>query len=763
MSDLAVTPEQPTHNPAQSPNRSLAQIAAAPVYLLAIFLGASLVFSVQPMFAKMVLPVVGGSAAVWNVALVFFQGALLAGYAYAHYLQKLPLQGQLAGHLTALALAGLFLPMAAAAGFDTPPESGQALWLIALFAASVGAPFMVISATAPLLQAWFSKTGRKDAADPYFLYAASNAGSLIALVAYPLALEPFLGAQAQSEVWTFGYVALGVLIAACGLLTLSLQRKAVPAAAPSAEVQTAAAAATAGKPTWAQRGMWTLYAFAPSMLLVAASTHITTDVASAPLLWVAPLALYLLAFIMAFMKKPLIAPRFALLFHLVLTVSALILSWTYVQWTALLTVTLLALFFGVLVCCQELYRRRPEATGLTEFYMWMSVGGVLGGAFAALAAPVLFDTVAEYPLALALTLALRPWGAPTAKILVRLAIGAAIVSAALVAAPRMMGMPIMPLLVFIGMGLMVVAMVCVQRHPFALAVCALAVLGIGKIFANADNIFAARGFYGVMDVVDSPDGEYRLFTHGTTVHGVQSLDPARAHEPGGYYGPLTPIGQTFRTLTEAGRVDNVVVLGLGVGAMSCYATPAQSWTFYEIDPLVVDVAMNPNLFTLVSGCAPQAEVLVGDGRLLLQDEPQGSVDLLLVDAFSSDAVPTHLLTQEAMALYLSRLSEHGVAMIHISNRNLALSDIVGRTARAAGAVAIERVFANPVTRDDEPNRWANLSSHAVLIARDADDLAPLMATGDWTVMNPSDRRIWTDDYTNILEPLMTRMAETRRN
>ncbi|MFZ4122885.1 MAG: spermidine synthase, partial [Caulobacterales bacterium] len=532
----------------------------------------------------------------------------------------------------------------------------------------------------------------------------------------------------------------------------------------ASEPKAVAAAVTApgAKTTWSQRGMWTLFAFAPSMLLVAASTHITTDVASAPLLWVAPLALYLLAFIMAFMKKPLIAPRFALLFHLVLTVSALILSWTYVQWTSLLAITLLALFFGSLVCLQELHRRRPGAEGLTEFYMWMSVGGVLGGAFAALVAPVIFDTVAEYPLALALTLALRPWGAPTAKILLRLAVVATLVAGALVAVPRLMGMPIMPAFVFIGMGLMLAAMVCVQRHPFALALCALAVMGSGKVFANADNIYAARGFYGVMDVVDTTDGAYRLFTHGTTVHGVQSLDPARAHEPGGYYGPLTPIGQTFRVLTDAGRLDDVVVLGLGVGAMSCYATPQQNWTFYEIDPMVVDVAMNPELFTLVSGCAPQAQLLVGDGRLLLQEEPAGSVDLLLVDAFSSDAVPTHLLTREAMSLYLSRLSETGVAMIHISNRNLALSDIVGRTARAAGAVMIQRQFTNPV-QEGGPDRWANLTSHAILIARSDAALAPLMATGQWSLMSPSDRPVWTDDYTNILEPLMTRMAEAKGN
>jgi hypothetical protein len=752
MSDFTVTPEQQTHKP----TRPIAQRAAAPVYLVAIFLGAGLVFSVQPMFAKMVLPIVGGSASVWNVALVFFQGALLAGYAYAHCLQKLPLQGQLAGHLTALALAGLFLPMAAAAGFESPPESGQALWLIGLFTASVGAPFMVISATAPLLQAWFSRTGRKDAADPYFLYAASNAGSLLALVAYPLALEPFLGTETQSTLWAAGYIGLGVLITACGLLTLSLQRRVV---SPTASRPQAAASA---KPSWSQRGLWTLYAFAPSMLLVAASTHIATDVASAPLLWVAPLALYLLAFIMAFMKRPLIVPRFALLFHLVLTVSALILSWTYVQWTSLLTITLLALFFGVLVCCQELYRRRPEASGLTEFYMWMSVGGVLGGAFAALAAPVLFNTIAEYPLALALTLALRPWGAPTAKILLRVALVAAVVAGALVAVPRMMDMPIMPVLVFVGMGAMVAAMVCVQRHPFALAACALAVFGIGDVFTNAGNLLSERGFYGVISVSNTADGTFRLLTHGTTVHGVQRLDPGRSQEPGAYYGPLTPIGQTFTAMGQAGRLNTVVAVGLGVGAISCYATPEQRWKFFEIDPLVVDVARNPDYFTLLSRCAPQAEIIIGDGRLLLQEEPQDSVDLLLVDAFSSDAVPTHLLTLEAMRLYLSRISESGIAVIHISNRNLALSDVVGRTARAAGAIVAEQTFSNAANVVGT-ERWANLPAQAVVIARDREALAPLLAEGRWRLMDPSDRRVWTDDYSSILEPLLTRMAETRRH
>ncbi len=746
MSDFAVSPAKPA--------MPFARLAAAPVYILAIFLGASLVFSVQPMFAKMVLPIVGGSAAVWNIALVFFQGALLAGYAYAHYLQKLPLKAQLAGHLLALALAALSLPMAASTLFNEPPQSGQALWLIGLFAASVGAPFMVISATAPLLQAWFSKTGRPDSADPYFLYAASNAGSLLALVAYPLVLEPMMGAHAQAQVWQTGYVALGVLIAACGLLTLNLQKR----DAPAVEVKAASKAAAA---SWGQRGMWTLYAFAPSMLLVAASTHITTDVASAPLLWVAPLALYLLAFIMAFMKKPLIAPRYALLIHLVMTVSALTLTWTYVQWSSLLIVTLSALFFGVLVCCQELYRRRPEASGLTEFYMWMSVGGVLGGAFAALVASVLFNSVLEYPLALALTLALRPWGEPTAKLLMRFAMGAIVIAAAMVALPRLFDAPIMPMLVFGGMMLVVMGMVAVQRHPFALAACALAITGIGKVFTNADHIFETRGFYGVMHVVDTPDGAYRLFTHGTTVHGAQRLDPERADEPSGYYGPLTPIGQTFRVLTEAGLANSVGVIGLGVGSTSCYARPHQSWVFFEIDPLVAQAATNPDLFTLVSRCAPQATIEIGDGRKLLEGEPVGAFDLLLVDAFSSDAVPTHLLTVEAFQLYMSRLSENGVAMIHMSNRNLALADIVARTAQAAGAVAIEQVFTNPVSNGTSA-RWDNLSSHAILLARNDEALAPLMATGQWRIMTPSDRRVWTDDYTNILEPLMTRMAEQRR-
>ncbi|MFZ4122553.1 MAG: fused MFS/spermidine synthase [Caulobacterales bacterium] len=729
--------------------------AAAPVFTLAIFLSAALVFSVQPMFSKMVLPIVGGSAGVWNVALVFFQAALLVGYIYAHLLQRAPFRVQIGVHLIVLVLAGLTLPIAVAAGFETPPESGQAGWLIGLFALSVGAPFVAISATAPLLQAWFARTGRSDAGDPYFLYAASNVGSLIALLGYPLLLEPLLGAHAQADIWFGGFVALGALIACCGLLTLGSQAHADD----NASASSAASAVSAFRATWGQRFSWVLYAFAPSMLLVAASTHITTDVASAPLLWVAPLALYLLAFIVAFSRKALLPARTVQLFHLAMVVSALILSWIYVPWTSLLIVTLMALFFGCWVCLQELYNRRPEAAGLTEFYVWMSVGGVLGGAFAALAAPVIFDVVMEYPLALALTLLLRPWGAPTSRPLLWIAGTLFVVAAALTGWSLYVDGKPMAALIYPAMAMAMAAMVMVQRNPLALAAGGLVVALLGMGVTQAGVIQMSRSFYGMVSVSDDTEAGYRMMSHGTTVHGVQSTDPMLVHTPGAYYGPKGPIGQAFRVLNASHDVRRVDAIGLGVGAVSCYAKPGQAWTFYEIDRDVVHLARDSGLFTYVSHCAPDARMVLGDGRLMLAREPQGVVDILLVDAFSSDSVPAHLLTQEAFALYLSHLSETGVALIHISNRNLALGDVVARAATAAGGLVIERKFVNA---DSSSMRWQNLSTELMAVAKSEDALAPIMATGDWAWSSASDRRVWTDDYTNIMEPLLTRMRESKR-
>ncbi|MGE0594997.1 MAG: spermidine synthase [Hyphomonadaceae bacterium] len=726
-------------NTSETPVRPIAARAAAPwAFGAAMLLSAALVFSLQPMFAKMVLPRVGGGAAVWTVALVFFQGALLAGYCYAHLITaRLSFKHQLFAHAGVLALAGFFLPIAVAAGFEAPPVDGQGFWLLALFAASVGVPFAAISATAPLLQAWFARTGRADAADPYYLYGASNAGSLAALLAFPLLIEPQLGAQAQSLAWSAGFIVLALAILGCAALVFAL----------GGAQQAPAHAHAMRTSTWIERGKWGALGLLPSLLLVAATTHISTDVASAPLLWVIPLALYLSAFILAFSRRTWISRRVAGLALPLLAAVTLVIGWTAGDWRVLSASVLGTLWLGAYVSCRALYDARPEAARLTEFYLWMSLGGVVGGALAALAAPMLFDGVLEWPIAVALSLLALP-SARKLPLPMLAIFGVCVFVTAVAAVIAGFGEPSGQIIAAgLAAGLCAI-LVARQSSVLMCFACAIVIL-MGATVQHRGVLFADRSFYGAVRVVD--DGAWRRFAHGTTLHGVQSLDPALAHTPTGYYGPMTPIGSAMQAMNEAGGADRVAILGLGVGAMACHHRPGQQWTYYEIDPLVVQVARDRSLFTFLSDCTPDAPVIVGDARLELARQPQAAYDLILADAFSSDAVPTHLITREAMQLYLSRVSEQGVVLVHVSNRNLALADVAARAAIAAGAVAIQRLYI------PEQRSYANFPSQVVAIARTREALAPIMASGGWALSAPPPGRAWTDDYSNILEPLMQRL------
>lgn len=721
----------------------LARVTAPWAFGAAMLLSAALVFSLQPMFAKMVLPRVGGGAAVWTVALVFFQGALLAGYCYAHLITaRFPFKLQLIAHAGVLALAAVFLPIAVANGFEAPPNDGQGLWLLALFAASVGAPFAAISATAPLLQAWFARTGRADAADPYYLYGASNAGSLAALLAFPLLIEPQLGAQAQSLGWSAGFAALALAILGCAALVFTL------GGAKHAPERTAAARAT----TWVERGKWAGLGLLPSLLLVAATTHISTDVASAPLLWVIPLALYLSAFILAFTQRTWISSRIAGVALPALAAVTLVTGWSVGDWRILSALVLATLWLGAYVSCRALYDARPDAGRLTEFYLWMSLGGVVGGALAALGAPLVFDGVLEWPIAVALSLLALPRGRKMAPPML-LIFAACLMVAAYAVAVSMLGEAsgrVTAAGLAAGLCAIIVAR---ESRAFMILACA-AVIFMGATIQHRGVLFADRSFYGAVRVLD--DGPWRRFAHGTTLHGVQSLDPDLAHTPTGYYGPLTPIGSAMHALNAAGGVERVAILGLGVGAMACHYRLGQQWTYYEIDPLVVQVARDRSLFTFLSDCTPDAPVIVGDARLELARQPEAAYDLILADAFSSDAVPTHLITREAMQLYLSRVSDGGVVLVHVSNRNLALADVAARAAIAGGAAAIQRLYI------PEHRSYANFASQVVAIARTREALEPLLASGGWEVSAPPPGRAWTDDYSNILEPLVQRMTQPLR-
>jgi hypothetical protein len=709
----------------------------------AMLLSAALVFSLQPMFAKMVLPRVGGGAAVWTVALVFFQGALLAGYSYAHFLTaRLSFPRQIVVHACVLLLAAFFLPVAVAGGFDAPPESGQALWLIALFSASVGMPFAAVSATAPLLQSWFARTGRADAGDPYYLYGASNAGSLAALLAFPLLIEPALGANAQSITWSVGFGVLALAILGCaflvwrarGVMTVETHEDAAPVI------------------SWRTRAKWALLGLLPSALLVAATTHISTDVASAPLLWVIPLALYLSAFILAFGQRTWIPAKFTAIAMPALAAVTLVIGWSAGDWRIMSIAVLGTLWLGTYVCCRALYDARPEARALTDFYLWMSLGGVVGGALTALLAPVVFDGVLEWPIAVALSLLALPGGKQLSRQMLIIFGGclAITVSAALFAAFGAVN----GRLVAGGLVAGLAAIIVGRNSRTLMTIACAAVILMGATIQHQGVAFADRSFYGAVRVTD--DGPWRRFVHGTTLHGVQSLDPALAHTPTGYYGPLTPIGSTFTALNNAGRLQDVAVLGLGAGAMACHARAGQNWTFYEIDPLVVQVARDRRLFTFLSDCTPDAPVIVGDARLELAQQPRGAYDLVVADAFSSDAVPTHLITREAMTLYLDSVDEDGVVLVHVSNRNLAMADVAARAGLAAGAVVIQRLYL------PETYSYANFGSEVVAMARTREALEPLLADPAWRFSSPPPGRAWTDDYSNILDPFTQRIAHPLR-
>ena len=714
----------------------------------ATFLSAALLFWVEPMFSKMVLPVLGGSAAVWSIAMVVFQGLLLGGYVYAHLLTRFFSLSQAALiHVGALALAALCLPIAIAPTFSTPPLHGVSLWVMGLFLASVGFPCFVLSANAPLLQAWFARGGDEAASNAYFLYRASNLGSFLVLLAYPFLVEPSIGLLEQSRLWSIFYVVLVLAIGGCGLIALR-----APAARRSVD---RIVAPVSRKDVLA----WVALGFVPSGLLVAVTAHIATDVASGPFLWIMPLALYLLTFVFAFSDKPVLPPKFFLALQPFTTATlAVLLLWTgRMSWTLSLVGHLVAFFVAAMVCQAELYRRRPDAARLTQFYVWMSLGGVLGGAFAALLAPQLFTTVLEYPLLTLGALLLRPdvWKTPRSDwfkdgafvgvLAIALAVPFFLISAS-VGYFAIVVMTLAVLLAFQG------------RHPVRLIGFAAILLLATNLYDPSQSIVArARSFYGVYKVVDIDGGKFRVLYHGTTAHGSERrLDDegnlaTSAPEPLAYYyrgGPYSEAVYAVRA-QHGGKIPRVALVGLGVGALTCYRQPGEDWTIYELDPLIVELAHDRTLLRSVSSCAPGTPVVLGDGRLTLRGAKTG-IDLLMLDIFSSDSVPLHMLTREAFALYKSRLSAHGAIAFNISNKNLELADAV-----AASAAANSMVTAVKTDKPQSPNTL-RLRAEIAVVTKSAADMKALNLGAGWRIVRPA-ARTWTDDYSDMLSAIIARM------
>lgn len=739
---------------------TLARLMALPLFALAIFVSAFLLFSVQPLFTKMVLPVLGGTPAVWSVAMVFFQGVLLAGYGYAHLLNRfLDPRRAVIVHLAMMAAVFvLALPIGVAPGWGRPPADGEAFWLIGLFAASVGLPFFAIAGNGPLLQAWFARTGHRDAADPYFLYGASNLGSFLALLSYPFVVEPLLPLKAQSAAWAGGFAVLGGLITLAALV-LARTVHAPTAAVPNARPETSVA--------WAERLAWIGLAAVPSGLLVALTAHLSTDVAAVPLLWVLPLALFLLTFVLAFRAGGVRLHRVMLAIQPVMLVGvifAMVLG-AQVPWPLAAALHVGFFFVATMVCHGELYRRRPAAAHLTEFYVMLSVGGVIGGIFASLAAPVMFNSILEYPILVFAAVLCRPgMGDALARLGWRRILTVVTVLAAFAALQALSGLTAksLPAIVYLLIVCAVAAAVLLGRsRPAVMLGGAVVFFAISQApVVPAGTLARERSFFAVHEVREGANGQGRLLVHGVTVHGAERIRHPDGSaitglpEPASYYHRGGPFAEAIDAARKAngGRPLRVAAIGLGVGSLACYNAPGDAWTFLEIDPVVVRIARDTRLFTSLTRCAPEAPVIIGDGRLTLADQP-GRFDLIIVDAFSSDAIPVHLLTREAFAGYLDRLSPGGSLLVHISNRNMDLRPVVAASAAAQGLDGRVRQGAA------EGGVSETLTAPALLamVARDARALGPVADAAGWQPLEvPEGFRAWTDDYSNIIDPIMRR-------
>jgi hypothetical protein len=727
------------------------------LFALTMFLSAALLLDIQPMYAKMLLPLVGGAPAVWNTVVVFFQLGLVVGYLLAHLERSLvPLKAQTVSHVVVAALALAVLPFRLVAATTEAAAHPVPFVLLSLFAGA-GLPFLVVSATTPLLQSWFARLGHTHSHDPYFFYSASNAGSLLGLAVYPLALEPFFGVALQSRMWAAAYFTFVVGLAICGFVAWRFGSG--PDRDPGASDGTDAQAAP---PSPRQRIRWIALAFVPASLSLAMTTHITNQVAPIPLLWTLPLGIYLLTFIIAFSRRPILTPErigralpFAILPLVLLVVFGPSLSAIFN-----VALNLIALFFIGLTCHGELSASRPAAHYLTGFYLLLSIGGALGGVFNALIAPYIFHTVAEYPLTLVLACAILPTLGVVG--------GQKRESFFDVAAPVLLGTALLLLYavtartsdvtLFLQIGFCVAVVVCFgfvgRRLRFA--------LGVGTLFlvvAVLPNwlaseqveyrIYVARDFFGTKLVIDDPHARWHKLIHSGTIHGVENTDPEKRGIPLSYYSRHGPLGAIFAAArSRRAGTRRVAVVGLGTGTVACYRLPGERWTFFEIDPQVVALAQDDRLFWYLSSCAPNANLVLGDGRLELTKVSPNAYDLLVLDAYSSDQPPLHMLTREAFELFTSRLAPGGLIAFHISNRYFNLAPVI---ANLAASVGWQAWIDYDVRFTLQRTSLGEVGSEWVVVARRASDVSAIASDAHWQRLAPDHSvRIWTDDYSSLL-------------
>ena len=620
-------------------------------------------------------------------------------------------------------------------------------WLLELLTVGVGAPFLVLAATAPLLQRWISHTDHPAAKNPYMLYAASNAGSLLGLLAFPILLEPHLRLSDQSKFWSIGYVVALVLTTACAVVVW----KRAHVASEPARMDVGSTA-----PTTRDRSRWIALAFAPSSLLLGVTTYLSTDVAAMPLLWVVPLALYLITFIVVFARQSRSPSRAVAIAHAVLVTLFVMLAyldpeiglrWKYALHLALFASTALVLH-------GELAASRPAPKYLTEFYLWMALGGALGGAFNALLAPVLFKSITEYQLVVVLACFLRPsWrariigdteGIPGFVLALSPAIMLGVVTWMGFGDRHVIGMSLKMIIAILGAAMIV--SLNADAIQFGVGIAAVALFTFFWAQHTERILYKDRSFFGAYRVQRTA-GPANFLIHGTTIHGAQFQDSARRRLPVTYYHPHGPVGQLFAALQDRFPQKRIGVVGLGTGSLDCYSKPGEDWTFFEIDPVVARISGKSGYFTFLRDCAVHPRIIFGDARLTLAHQPAKRFGLLVIDAFSSDAIPVHLLTRQAFALYGRVLDDDGILFVHISNQHLDLQPVVAELAKDAGLVAL---LGEHSTNDRESEIDLDYSCDWVALARRPEDLGALTHDSRWKVLAATaGAQPWTDDYSNV--------------
>lgn len=669
------------------------------LYALTIFCSAFLLFQVQPIIARMILPWFGGSAAVWAACMLFFQVVLVLGYLYAHWsIRYLRPKQQALLHLALLALSILLLPVTPNPSWKPAGGQDPVLRIVGLLGVTVGLPYFLLSTTGPLMQAWYARAFR--VAFPYRLFALSNFGSMLALLSYPVLFEPYVTTRRQSLGWS---VAFGFSVVLCAVAALHSAKKSMLAPAATADE---APSAEAQPPAWSRQLLWMALAACASTLLLAVTNHVCQNVAAIPFLWILPLALYLLSFILCFDSEMWYRRK---VFGGLLAVALGGMCYALTQWEGSETVKVVIPLFsaGLFICCMfchgELARLKPHSRYLTSFYLMISLGGALGGLFVGWLAPRLFHGYFELPVG--------------------------IFACALLA-----------LVVFRDQTQWM------YLAWAAVTVTLLVFLALKERDTAAGARVMVRNFYGGLRVTDSgdlkKDDATRTLVHGTITHGLQLLAPGSRRLPTTYYGKQSGVGLAIENCRRSG--ERVGVIGLGVGTLASYGQPGDYYRFYEINPLVIEVAGRE--FSYLKDCPARVDVMLGDARLSLEREPNQNFDVLAVDAFSSDSIPVHLLTREAFQLYFRHLKPEGVLAVHISNTHLDLAPVVQSLAAALHQEAL--LFD---TEDDEQEvygaTWVLLAGQKEVLKR------PAFQDAGTPLKPRPGLRLWTDDYSNLFQIL----------